>query len=183
MVYATLGDIAEKYASASGLSKILAKINMFRNYILGQDSWDIIWLKEFASSAWGRSQDNGKCFNTVTFEGKCVSANELNFIMYGLGVDLVPPGLEELEHDLQLLLLGFEFREDLSGMLHPWGDPTTAEMGRKIGFAEYGAGQYGSLPDWLSWPGGCPPNKVRAHGINIHRWCWEGIVSRDAAPR
>ena len=121
-------------------------------------SWDIRYLYNYSYSppppCYG-------CRDTVTFEGLCVAATELNYMMFGWGIVLCQ---ENMETELNWLELALRLRH--------WDPPDVIQ--RKVGFAQYAAGGYPSLPGWLAWPHDCKPTSDKLNE-DFHDWRWWGL--------
>jgi len=158
VVRQTLADIAATFIAAPWYNQDRADISMFGWTPLALGSWDIRSLRYYNYTA----PDSEECNGTVTFEGRCVAADELNYMMFGLGIKLCG---EDLDTELGALRLALWIRSlgrDL--------DITQ----RKVGFAKYGAGGYSTMPGWLTWPHPCSPDKERLPE-DVHDWRWSGL--------
>jgi len=160
-LYQTLQDIADTYDSASYFRKYLARRSMLE-FPFPLWSWDILWLYRWSYTSPGGC---GHCNDTVTFEGGCVNATELNYMMFGLGVRLLYMDAEIIIGEM---VAGLKIRS-----LFPGGDTSDA-IQRKAGFAMYGAGEYQAVQPWMWWPWNCEPNKEK-YEPDIHYWEWLGL--------
>ena len=100
------------------------------------------------------------CDETVTFEGKCVRASELNFIMYGWGTQVCnfPENVAIMELWVGLSARGGDIWERI----------------RKTTFAQYGADFSHGLPSVVVWPHRCAPQRDKLN-VDIHDWQWMGL--------
>ncbi len=165
-VFQTLQDIADTYRAASVFKQLRAQNTMFGFHSIG--SWDIEWLKYYNSPRWIGCNPNKQlgigCWATVTFEGKCVSIHELNYMMYGWAILITD---RSVDWEIYKLFLGLEIFNGWEG---------EATIARKVGFAEYGAQVYPTSPGWLAWPHWCETTRERPpFNINIHYWKWDGL--------
>jgi hypothetical protein len=166
LVYRTLGDIAEKYGAASWYMKLDADVNMFGPGALF--TWDIKYLFN-----WEDLNNPAKeCQRTVTFEGMCVNAQELNYIMFGWGIKLCD---EPVNENINLLYHALWARYE-AHHLGSWADfgDDAGSIARKVGFAAYGAGVYSKAPSWLAWPYSCTGSTEKLNE-DFHEWRWWGI--------
>jgi RHS repeat-associated protein len=169
-VFRTLQDIADTYEKAPWYKKRRAVWTMFGFNSI--HSWDIEWLKHYNSPRWAGCNSESVipgCWATVTFEGKCVSIHELNYMMYGWAALYTG---QNVDWSIYTLYLGLYYRI----LLEPGGTETLDSIGRKVGFAEYGAQEYPISPAWLAWPHMCETTTdLPPYTIDIHNWRWAGL--------
>jgi hypothetical protein len=127
-MYATLRMINQVYAAAPWYKKIAADKTMF-GPIFSPWSWDIRWLKDYTSENWGSNPETCPCFNTVTFQGKCVSVDELNYMMFGWAIQLCNENRSEALAYLEAGLWARKLK---------WPEPADVTR-RKVGFAAFGS--------------------------------------------
>jgi hypothetical protein len=175
LVYSSLINVIKTYNNASIFRQFIANTEL-TSILTAADSWDMVWLKkDYRTDNWaGRGCQ--KCFNTVTFEGKCVRLDELNFMMFGCGCALNsvgPPVGMTLKAWIGLLVRSF-----LPQSIFGFSDSVEV-TDRKIGFAIYGTGYLGKMPDNLRWPQSCVPQpKVFPKAkLDRKRWFWKGLKS------
>jgi RHS repeat-associated protein len=155
-VYQTLQDILDTYNSASWYNQFMGKLAMFGfNSVY---SWDIKYLYNYTAPI--ALQGCKPCDQTVTFQGMCVRAHDLNYIMYGWGTTVT---LYPANTAMVYLILGLEMR------LIDGQDSVL----RKLYFAEFGAGLRSQLPNDVVQPDCAPQSKVQ--NVDIHDWHWQAI--------
>ena len=155
-------DIQNTFYSASIWRKALANASMFSP--MGIGSWDITWLKQ--STFKGSTLGGCNCGDTVTYNGHCVSRDELNYMMFGWAVNLCA---EDAEFDIEIALRTALFwRSTL-----PNSGDTPDSVDRKIAFAELGVG-WRYLGNDMNWPSHCDLNTKKAQD-NPSSWRWDGL--------
>jgi hypothetical protein len=157
-VFQTLQDILDTYDNASWFRKFNAQNAMFGP--LSSSSWDILYLYNYVNP-YPTVKGCEQCDTTVTFQGMCVKANELNYIMYGWGTQVTgyswPLAFSELASGLALR--GFD---------------TPQEALDKLAFASFGAHALtGHIPSFVAQQS-CDPNNKR-YVVDIHDWRWMGL--------
>ena len=185
LVYQTMGDIARVFGNHSRDDQKSAWWNMFINYSQGLQCWDMRWLYLYDTNNVGHPDTGAAgschayCDNTVTFEHVCVRRFELNYMMFGEGMQLT--GIASPTEELFFLWEGMQVRG--------W-DNDQIQMLKNIA-ASYGYTQSGGnlvlLPTAPSakafhWPGACVPSNVQAKidpttkkVIRYDLWDWLGI--------
>lgn len=161
LVYQTLRDITDTYEAAPWYYKYIAEVNMFGPASLW--NWDIRYLYFYDDA----NNPNEECRYTVTFEGMCVHANELNYILYGWGMLLC-----EMDEDYLNLLNHLLWVRYYAGN---FGDDTPDSIARKTGFAAYGANILTHLESWLAWPYDCSPTRDKLQDRDFRDWNWKGL--------
>ncbi len=164
LVYEGLSKIALKFSQASWHDQQAALYNMlFPPNPQVFDSWDMSWLEGYASPF----PPCGNCSHTVTFERTCVSRDELNYMMFGLGITLsgMDPAIS-----LSELLDGLTARHPTEGLVNR----------RKVAAADYGyavtSGSSSTVtPMNFRWPGDCLPSTTRGHTAHLDNWKWTPI--------
>lgn len=179
LAYQSLSQIAEAYGNLSLVQREIASLNMFWNFYLGQDSWDMKWLLTYGVPNETQTSFPQACYAmcgvdgaTVTFEGNCVNVQELNYLMFGLGIKLAYD-IDPLD-PLTNLETAFFIRD-------PFGNDQAEQ--RKLAAAKYGYLVEGGInPGKLvhssvrefKWPGACKRSRILGHN-NVDNWVWEGI--------
>ena len=126
-------SISISYSSAGWFRQLMARNTMFGP--LSLSSWDILYLFPYESP---QPVPKGceTCRDRVTFEGQCVRASELNYIMYGWGIQVT--GYPRW--------LGIDL---LTEFLYYLGSDTDAQFANKVAFAKYGSDLSKPLPQGL----------------------------------
>jgi hypothetical protein len=169
-------DIANTFNDAGFVKRTIAALHIFNGgYILKAD-WDFWYLHKHpdpsapADDIFDRTKGCPNCSRTVTFEGKCVSADELNYMLYGEAVALTTRNhLNPLADQLALITM-LEFGLEVRG--EPWDVPDV--IARKVGFAEHALDLCGQ-PGWRfiakldqsPWPHYC---KVKNNNEAVRTW-------------
>jgi len=176
LVYETLKDITAVYESSSWIKRQLALIQ-----IKTGQPWDIQYFKDRHTDIFEDNLKCPPCRPTVTFEGQCVSADELNYMLLGLAF-----ALDKATDPIELLQ-GFDI------LLISRDDDETEVRLRKVRFAAYAMKQFGRAPQIpdnhyfpvkisdLKWPSNCPiTGKVAKRSssqssVYPQNWYWNGI--------
>lgn len=186
LVYTTLSDIAEFYRTAPWYRQVLAPLWMEMGGL-----WDILYLKAYEDGDIFERFTCQPCKDTVAFEGQCVSADELNYMMLGLGLTLraVYTGNPDLlidQYEIALRIRGWEWLLD---------EPEDVQT-RKVGFALYAMRLYGHFPEYdipvlgLAWPDvrckiqkGKVAKRSKANSAAYpQNWRWTGLRNNPAPP-
>jgi hypothetical protein len=192
LVYATLKDIAKVYNNASWFKQRLAQIE-----IRAAQPWDMQYLaKSLDQDVIEENLHCPLCRRTVTFEGQCVSADELNYMLLGEAFVL---SSEKPFNPVQMLA---QFDILLMNRINAeTGEPDPEDVRlRKLGFAAYVISIRGLGPkhpdhyyfpvklDDLKWPYGCSVNKrpaLRDRFISPaypENWYWNGLRTSFEIP-
>ncbi len=162
-VFLTLQDIADTFANANAFRRWEATWSMFG--ILSFASWDIRYLYDYYDYVNPFPVIPGceVCDKSVTFQGMCVRPNELNYIMYGWGMQIT-----DYPRTPALLQLA-------SGLAIRGADDPQAAL-RKLAFASYGSDLSHNLPSWAAFPSTpqCQPVTKKSN-FDIHHWRWMGL--------
>ncbi len=166
LVYSGLLRISTEYNLAPTWKQELACANMFANPITGWDAWDMRWLKYYGSWS-GRTAE---CRNTVRFEKTCVLQNELNYMMFGLGINLC--GFTEPWMYLEVLKRYLKWRHEPEDSA--WRKVRAAGYGYKVtgggsGFAP------GLGPAAFKCPGSCDGAGSPLGHADVNNWVWRGL--------
>jgi hypothetical protein len=199
LLYATLSDVAETYYTAPWYKRWLALILM-RN---GQP-WDIEYLKHGDPAIFEMNRSCDPCATTVVFEGQCVHAEELNYMLLGLGLSIMTEE-GDMVGSPEEIIGQWAWMMELRFLLNEWGwadgdpDPYDVQI-RKLGFTIYAMKLYGLLPQIkvtpakLRWPWPCKIQRndrgqlEEAKRTNAgsdaypQNWYWNGLRYKPAIP-
>jgi RHS repeat-associated protein len=159
MMYSTLGDIASTFAGESARGRAYACRSLAISHAWW--SWDIRWLKNWPP---GLGANSDPCRRHVIYQNKCVSPDELHYMMFGLMVKLCSYlGQVDINAAGTALFLRALVTSD-----------TLDNVGTKIAFMEHGC--YDSqLPDWVA-RNGCSSSSVQGRRpTRIEDWVWFGL--------
>ena len=150
----TISNIKDVFDHSGWFKRHGACASMFKSPFV-YSSWDT-WIKGY-----GETISSG-CENTMTFNGVCVNADELNYVEFGVGMDLCGKS----DYWFGLLLQALIAR----------GDPPDV-AGRKVAAAAYGYGENSqSQVEAIKWPHKCKASKKELTGKNrVLSWYWQGL--------
>jgi RHS repeat-associated protein len=161
-MWLTQANVEQTYQGASLWTRYLAGLAMFNPIFGSANSWDILWLS--VNSDFGG--DPVACPYTVSYDGYCVSKDELNYEMYGWGV--------RLEHGSEMLILRRLYHLLQLRARFGLSSDTPAVIDRKVRFAEVGGGFRDMGPD-LAYPCSCVYNSTMYTGALPTDWKWNYI--------
>jgi RHS repeat-associated protein len=179
LLYRTFLNISTEYNfNWTTRQQSAAAYKMFYDFLTAVDNWDMRDIQNYPYTG-----SPGPCEQRLTFENTCVRQNELNYMMYGLGISLTE------SDNIWSIEAGEAFRRLEIGLRSRKGDSPDA-VRRKVNAAKYGyivsGGYYsvfysGITADSFKTPENCPT--IQTHGfhpsISPSDWVWEPNRSRS----